>query len=367
MTAHPAPTATVPGRPPRVAAIVDCDVHPWPNESHLAPHLPTRWRNYMRQFGARGSFPGIVGIRPFAARMDAWPDDDVPGGSAEFATAQLLDFYDINYAILNPTNALFPIHFGGNQPREFSAALLRATNEWLAEKWLDPDPRWLGSISTVFDDADVAAAEIHRCRDSSDQWAQVLLPIRMTSPLGNPRYRPVIEAAVDRNLPITLHVSSGFPAASFFYESHVSHPLSAYGHIASLIFEGVFDRYPTLRVALLEANWSWLAPYSWRLDSTWETLRDEVPDLARKPSEYIGEHIYVTTQPAEEPEDPRWFPDVYSQFRGLFRENRLMFSTDYPHWDFDSPTEALPKGLPRETIEDIMWRTANRLYGLDMD
>jgi predicted TIM-barrel fold metal-dependent hydrolase len=176
----------------------------------------------------------------------------------------------------------------------------------------------------------------------------------------------VIEAAVDRNLPITLHVSSGFPAASYFYESHVSHPLSAYGHIASLIFEGVFDRYPSLRVALLEANWSWLAPYAWRLDSTWSTLRDEVGDLQRKPSEYIAEHIYVTTQPAEEPEDKRWFVDVYSQFRRLFRENRLMFSTDYPHWDFDSPTEALPKELPFETVEQIMWKTANDLYGLCM-
>lgn len=353
-------------RDARPAAIVDCDVHPWPGQNHLAPHLPQRWRRYMEQFGTRGPFPGIVGIRPFAARMDAWPEGDVPGGNADFAREQLLDFYDINYAILNPTNALFPIHFGGNQPREFSNALLRATNDWMGEKWLGSDKRWLGSISTPFDDADAAAAEIHRCHDASAQWAQVLLPIRMTSPLGNPRYRKVIEAAVECDLPITLHVSSGFPAASYFYESHVSHPLSAYGHIASLIFEGVFDRYPSLRVALLEANWSWLAPYAWRLDSTWSTLRDEVPHLQRKPSEYIAEHLYVTTQPAEEPEDKRWFLDVYSQFRRLFPENRLMFSTDYPHWDFDSPTEALPKELSSETLEQIMWKTANKLYGLSI-
>ena len=40
-------------------------------------------------------------------------------------------------------------------------------------------------------------------------------------------------------------------------------------HLASLIFEGVFDRYPTLKVSLLETNWSWLAPYAWRLDASW--------------------------------------------------------------------------------------------------
>ncbi|WP_427919216.1 amidohydrolase family protein [Streptomyces sp. cg40] len=368
MTAIPVGTSTADPRRAagRPAAIVDCDVHPWPGANHLAAFLPARWRRYLEQFGARGPFPGLVGIRPFAARMDAWPEGDVPGGDADFARKQLLDLYDIDYAILNATNALFPTHFGGNQPRAFSDALLRATNEWMAEKWLGPDKRWLGSISTPFDDDRAAAAEIHRCRESSGQWAQVLLPIRMTSPLGNPRYHKVIEAAVDHGLPIALHVSSGFPAASYFYESHVSHPLSAYGHIASLIFEGTFDRYPELKIAMLEANWSWLAPYAWRLDRIWTTLRDEVPDLRRKPSEYIAEHLYVTTQPAEEPEHKPWFREIYEQFSGLFPENRLMFSTDYPHWDFDSPTEALPSQLPAETLEDIMWRTADRLYGLGL-
>ena len=44
-----------------------------------------------------------------------------------------------------------------------------------------------------------------------------------------------------------------------------------------------------------------------------------------------------------------------------------MFATDYPHWDFDSPDEALPRSLPAETLEDIRWRTANRLYGLGLE
>lgn len=357
-------TATA-ASPKQFTAIVDCDVHPWPGPTHLKSFLPQRWQSYLGQFGTRGPFPGVVGIRPFAARMDSWPENDVPGGDAQFAKGQLLDAFDIDYAFLNPTNALFPIHFGGNQPREFSNALMRATNEWITEYWLETDRRWRGSIATPFDDAAAAAAEIRRCVEASPQWAQVLLPIRMTSPLGNPRYREVIEMADSLGLPITLHVSSGFPTASYFYESHVSHPLSAYGHIASLIFEGVFDRFPNLRVALLEANWSWIAPYAWRLDKTWEVLKDEVPHLQRKPSEYIGQHLYVTTQPSEEPEKKSWYLDAYNQFRGLFSENRLMFSTDYPHWDFDSPLDAFPRELPQVTIDDVMWRTAKGLYNLE--
>jgi predicted TIM-barrel fold metal-dependent hydrolase len=344
--------------------IIDCDVHPWPQPSHLAAYLPERWRTYVESFGTRGLFPGVVGIRPFAARQDAWPEGDIPGGDPDFARQQLLDMYDIDYAILNCTNALFGTYFGGNQPRAFSDALLRATNEWLANRWLAADDRWLGSICTHFDDGPAAVREIARCRAESDRWAQVMLPVRMTSPIGNPKYRPILEAAIDHGIPIGIHVSSGFPAASYFYESHVSHPLAAYGHLASLIFEGAFDALPDLKVVLMETNWSWVAPYAWRLDRTWSVLRDEVPDLQRKPSEYVGRHLWVTTQPAEEPENKAWFPSAYAQYRRLADENHLMFTTDYPHWDFDSPTHALPKALGPDALQDVMWRTASKVYGL---
>jgi predicted TIM-barrel fold metal-dependent hydrolase len=355
------------GRDPKTPlGIIDCDVHPWPQPGHLTPYLPERWRSYVASFGTRGVYPGVVGIRPFAARQDAWPEADVPGGDPEFAREQLLDLYDIDHAILNCTKALFPGYFGGNQPRGLSDALLRATNEWLADRWLAADERWLGAICTHFDDADSAVREIARCREDSDRWAQVLLPVRMTSPAGNPRYRPILRAAVERGLPVGIHVSSGFSTASYFYESHVSHPLAAYGHLASLIFEGAFDELPDLKIVIMETNWSWVAPYAWRLDRSWNVLRDEVPELQRKPSEYIGRHLWVTTQPAEEPEKKEWFAEAYDQYRRLSGENRLMFTTDYPHWDFDSPTDALPRELDAETLQDLMWRTASGVYGLDL-
>jgi hypothetical protein len=164
---NPTPTLNQPttdeGADPRTPlGVIDCDVHPWPQPSHLASYLPERWRSYMASFGTRGTFPGVVGIRPFAARQDAWPEGDIPGGSPEFAREQLLDLYDIDYAVLNSTNALFPTYYGGNQPRVFSDALIRATNEWLADRWFDTDDRWLGSICTNFDDAAAGVREIAR-------------------------------------------------------------------------------------------------------------------------------------------------------------------------------------------------------------
>jgi len=133
--------------------------------------------------------------------------------------------------------------------------------------------------------------------------------------------------------------------------------------IASLIAHGVFDRWPDLKIVVTEGGWSWVAPVAWRLDASWRVLREEVPHLQRKPSEYLREHFWFTTQPAEEPEDKRWHVPVVEQFESLGLENRLMYSSDYPHWDFDAPDQAVPKVFGEERRRRIMVDNAAALYG----
>jgi predicted TIM-barrel fold metal-dependent hydrolase len=131
-----------------------------------------------------------------------------------------------------------------------------------------------------------------------------------------------------------------------------------------MICEGVFDRFPKLKFVVVEGGWSWAAPLCWRLDSTWRVLRDEVPDLQRKPSEYIREHFWFTTQPIEEPERLSLLPEVLER-SGV--KDRLMFSSDYPHWDFDSPTDSIPEAIPQETRKKIFYENAIKLYDLTVD
>jgi predicted TIM-barrel fold metal-dependent hydrolase len=132
--------------------------------------------------------------------------------------------------------------------------------------------------------------------------------------------------------------------------------------VPSLIFEGVFERFPTLRIALIELGWSWAVPYSWRLDSAWKKLRDEVPHLRRKPSEYLREHFWFTTQPIEEPERLEDTESVYRMFEDAGFADRLMFSSDYPHWDFDSPYESVPTTFPIERRRRILGQNASKLF-----
>ena len=93
-------------------------------------------------------------------------------------------------------------------------------------------------------------------------------------------------------------------------------------------------------------------------------MGEEIPELDRRPSEYVREHFWFTTQPIDEPENPAWLPELFA--RGGF-EDRIMYASDYPHWDFDSPNDALPPSLPIETRRKIMYVNACRLYGLVID
>ena len=87
--------------------------------------------------------------------------------------------------------------------------------------------------------------------------------------------------------------------------------------------------------------------------------RDAAVD--RLPSEYISAQVWFDTQPIEEPDDPAHFMQVIEQAQ---LQDRLMFATDYPHWDFDSPTQALPREVPKELRKKIFAGTACELYGL---
>lgn len=353
--------------------LVDCDVHPWPTAEQLATYLSPRWRSYQEMFGLRGpTGRGTLQMRPFSARMDAWPPGGgFPGSDPEFAREQLLDKYGITHAILNSPPGLFPTWTGGNHPRAYSADMMKALNDWIRVEWLDQDPRWLGAICVTYEQPEVAAKEIARCREADDRFVQVMVPVRMHSPAGNRVYEPMIEAMVHYELPMGIHVGgdglnavtgSGYP--TYFYENHTGFTQAAFSHIASLIFEGTFDRWPDLKVVLMETNWSWLAPFSWRLDACWRVLRDEVPHLQRKPSEYLADHLWVTSQPAEEFENQLWFSSVHEQFKTTGVADHFMFATDYPHWDFDSPEEALPTALSQAELDAILFGTANDLYGL---
>jgi predicted TIM-barrel fold metal-dependent hydrolase len=129
----------------------------------------------------------------------------------------------------------------------------------------------------------------------------------------------------------------------------------------SLIVEGAFDRFPNLRVACVESGFTWLPPFLWRLDKEWKGLRREIPWTKRLPSEYVREHVRFTLQPIDGPPDPI---RLLRAIDALGSDEMLMFSTDYPHWHFDDPADAIPKGLGPDLRRKILSDNARNWYRL---
>ena len=348
--------------------IVDCDFHPKITVEQLRPHLSDRWWDYLQTYGIRQRHAYATGYpvpkaAPQAARRDAWPPGGgLPASDLDFVRKQHLDCYGIGHAIMNP---LSPAGLG-EQNVEFSAAMATAANEAQAECWVASEPRLRASICVPYEDGEAARAEIKRCAGRKE-FVQVFMLSRTSEALGRRRYWPIYQAAVEAGLPVGIHVfgysgwaatSSGWP--SFYIEEMTEHATSSQALVTSFIMEGVFERYRDLKVVLIESGFGWLPALGWRLDRNWKRMRDEVPHVRRAPSEYIREHLWITTQPMEETETPEHLLDLMNWI-GL---DRIMFSSDYPHWDFDDPFMAMPSGLSDEQRRRIYAGNAKALYRL---
>src|SRR5262249_26456780 len=147
---------------------------------------------------------------------------------------------------------------------------------------------------------------------------QILISPRSSDPLGHRRYWPIYAAAERANRPIALHVQgySGGPAsspprrASHYPEGQQALTGKPKSTRPKMVFEGVFERFPELRVVLVEGGFAWAPTLCWRMDKHWERLRKETPRAKRRPSEYVREHFWFTTQPIEEPDDPQHLADI---------------------------------------------------------
>ena len=107
---------------------------------------------------------------------------------------------------------------------------------------------------------------------------------------------------------------------------------------------GVFEQFRTLKVIAVEMGFAWAPSLAWRLDALWKRMRSEVPHVVRPPPEQMKQHIWLTTQPIEEPENVE---DLRLTFDWIGWD-KLLFATDYPHWDFDDPSYAIPFDLSED-------------------
>lgn len=354
-------------------AIADCDIHPRAGgpgiggvSSSLFPYLSKRWQDHLREFGVTyrqqwEKGPAYPKNQPAASRRDAWPEGGGgPGSDLAFMAKQHLDPNNVALGILNPLGA-----GQGAQNAELSAAITHAVNEWQKAEWTSQDKRLKASVVVPYEDGIASAKEIE-LRAGDDDFRQVLLLSRTAEPLGQRRYWPIYEAAQAANLAVGIHAFGygGWPVsgggwASYYIEEMVGHAQAQQALLISMIFEGVFERFPNLKVVLVEAGLAWGASLMWRMDRQWSKLRRETPHLKMLPSEYMKRNVWFTTQPIEEPE-PR---EQLAEAIEWIGYDRILFATDYPHWDFDDPAHALPIRMDDAQRRRIFIDNAKTVYG----
>jgi len=340
---------------------IDCDLHPAaPSMAQLLPYLEEHWRDVIV---ARGIDGLDLAAYPPGARISARPDwRDANGAAATDVDAlrrQALDPYGTRLGILNCLHGAMAIY-----SEDMGAALASAVNDWLAQEWLEREPRLRASITVCMRDPGLAVAEIDRCAADS-RFVQVLLLASGDMPLGRRLVWPVYEAAQRHGLAIGIHAgslghhpttASGWP--SYYLEDYVAQAPALQSQLLSLIAEGVFAKFPGLRVVLLESGVTWMPAFLWRANKEWRSLRVEVPWVDRAPGELIREHVRLTLQPMDAPLAPHVLERVVDQ---LGSDRMLLFSTDYPHWQFDEEGP-LPPGLPPSLLQKIARDNAEDTY-----
>lgn len=351
------------------AGIFDCDIHPMLKQSSMIREwLPARWQAHFDTYGdfIRQPFLGALAYpkaTPALSRRDAWPPAGGPPGSdLDFMREQHLDPNNVECGVLQ---VLYPVANKQRNPG-FAAAMCTAVNDWQIDEWTSKEPRLKGSILSPQEDIDAAVAEIDRVGHLPD-FAQVLISPRSEEPIGRRRYWPLFRAAVRHNRPVAFHVGgvngrppTGTGHVSFYAEEHHSHVHYMQAVVASLILEGVFEEFPDLRVVMVEAGLAWVPSLGWRLDQSWERLGDEVPHVKKRPSDYLRKHFWFSTQPADEPERPEHLRDLFDWIGW----DRVLFASDYPHWDYDDPKYAIQLRM-NEAERQLLFRDNARVaYGM---
>lgn len=361
-----------------ITGIVDCDVHPnFSDGLHdLTPYMTETWRRRLG-IGGGASWSGRFAAASFmlpldylyinsagAYRSDAAHDGMAPGTDAAFTAEHLLDAYGIERAVLIAGQLL---GIGAFPDPEVAATVASAYNEWMTERWLQVDRRYRGALAIPPQDPQAAVREIERCAERPGMVA-IFMPLHDLL-MGERHYYPIYEAAQRHELPICVHPSgtenvfaraprmAGTP--TYYLEWHTALAQIHQSNLLSLLCHGVFERFPKLKVVIAEGGFAWAAETMWKLDRDWQGLRDEVPWVKRPPSEYLLEHVRFSTQPFVEPHRREHLLPLLEM---VCAERTLVFSSDYPHWDFDDPGRALA-AVPAELRRRICVENPRELYG----
>ncbi len=255
---------------------------------------------------------------------------------------------------------------------DYKKACFDAYNLWITKFQSHAPDRLVGLGQTVLRSVEEGVDDLQRIAALGLRGA--MLPgyagCHADGDYDDRRWDPLWRAAIELDMPLSFHIlttgtddMTGGRFRGPRMNSFLGIIRGCQDIIGTLIFGGVFERHPDLRIVCVEADAGWVPHWMYRADHAFDRHRNWLSadaDLTRPPSEYFRENVYVT------------FQDDLVAFRmtDLMNHERLMWANDHPHSDSTWPSSQAviaehTAGLSGSVRDDILWRNCARLYNLD--
>jgi predicted TIM-barrel fold metal-dependent hydrolase len=268
-----------------------------------------------------------------------------------------------------PTVGLYlPLGVDNIDP-EVSWALCRAWNNWIYD-FCEVDRKRMKACAVLpMHDPFLAAKEARRAVNELGAVATFIRPNFLGGHPWHSRYwDPVWATLQELDIAIGLHEGTGtdyFQDGSEFGENRLmrhacSHPVGMMKAMISMICGGVFEAFPRLKVAFLEANTGWLPYWLSRMDRDYKNYgKYDAPQLKLMPKEYFMRNCWIGCEGDDT--ELKYVIDAVG-------DDNIVFSTDFPHHDTEFPhaiDEFLELEIADESKRKILWDNCAKLYGLD--
>lgn len=315
---------------PAQVSVLDGDGHVIESDREIYEHLEGRYRGKKPLLNF-SFFPTLDGWHRGAVVARLNIHKEYPN---EHDWLKFLDEVEIKSTVLYPTAGLC---HGLIQDPDWAVALARAYNSWFHEHYYCLNPRLRGVAIIPLQDVNEAVKELRRAVSELHMVGAVLSAnggdVGVRKPLGDEAFWPIYEEAERLNCPIGIHGAPSQGIGIDFYTRFaltqaMEHPIAQMIQMTSMVMEGVFERFPRLRVAYLEAGVGWVTYMMDRLDRSYEVwagaeYREFGEWLKRRPSEYITSgRVFFTGEGGE--------PGMASALSRLGNET-VFFASDFPH------------------------------------
>jgi predicted TIM-barrel fold metal-dependent hydrolase len=272
-----------------------------------------------------------------------------------------MDLEGIQTSVLFPTSS-FAVN--GMIERDYAVAYARAYNDFIADI-CKQTPRLKGVALVPLQDPKAAVEEANRAVTKLGLVSIAVASQGMKEHLGSQTFWPLYEEMERLNVPLCVHNRREGPAGeirfdSFIFMHTIGRPVETFIQFAGLIYGGIPERFPKLRVSFLECGVGWVPYWMERMDEEWEKRgKVEAPLCKHKPSEYISRgHLFFAMEPEEQT-----LPYVIDRIG----DDKILFASDYPHWDgmFPYVTKTIRErqDISAGAKDRILGENAKRFYG----